>query len=57
MLVFVLLLSMMFVSGCVQSNAIKSNEEAAHVVINVSTGIDNVGSTLEDIDRTLGGTK
>ncbi len=55
-IIFVLLLSMVFISGCVgQQTEIKSTEEVANVVTDVSTGIEDVGSTLEDIDQTLGG--
>jgi len=56
-LVFVLLVSILFISGCVgQQSEIKSPEDAVRVVTNVSSGIEDVGSVLEDIDRTLGGT-
>ncbi len=53
-LIIVVLASMLFISGCAQTS-IKSVEEASEVVTNVSTDIEDVSSTLEDIDRGLGG--
>lgn len=54
-LVTVVLTSVLFISGCAQQTAIKTSEEASAVVTNVSTDVQDVASTLEDIDRTLGG--
>ena len=53
-LIIVVLTSMVFISGCAQSS-IKSVEEASEAVTNVSTDIEDVASTLQDIDRGLGG--
>lgn len=55
LLVMVVLASVMFISGCTQPTAIKNVEEASQAVTNVSTDVQDVASTLEDIDRTLGG--
>lgn len=53
-LIILVLTSMVFISGCAQSS-IKNVEEASEAVTNVSTDIDDVSSTLEDIDRGLSG--
>lgn len=54
-LVILVLTSVLFISGCAQQTSIKSVEEASQAVTNVSTDIEDVASTLEDIDRGLGG--
>lgn len=51
----VVLTSMVFISGCAEQTSIKSVEEASQVITNVSTDIEDVSSTLDDIDRGLGG--
>ncbi|MEK6887753.1 MAG: hypothetical protein AABX14_02290 [Candidatus Aenigmatarchaeota archaeon] len=57
-LIMVVLVSMIFISGCTQSQSgIKSSEEVGRAVTNVSTDVQNVASTLNDIDKVLGGTK
>ena len=57
-LIMVVLVSMIFISGCTQSQSgIKSSEEVGRAVTNVSTDVQNVSSTLNDIDKGLGGTK
>ena len=53
-LIAVVLTSMLFISGCTQTS-IKSVEEAGDAVTNVSTDIEDVSATLQDIDSTLGG--
>lgn len=56
LIVAIVLTSMLFVSGCTQQgSSIKTPEEAGQAVTNVSSDVQNVGSTLQDIDRTLGG--
>lgn len=55
LIIAVVLTSMIFVSGCTQQTSIKSVEEASEAVTNVSTDIEDVASTLNDIDRGLGG--
>lgn len=54
-LIIIVLTSMVFISGCAQTTSIKSQEEVGQVVTNVSTDIEGVSSTLDSIDRTLGG--
>lgn len=54
-LIAVVLACAMFISGCTQTTEISSIEEASEAVTNVSTDIEDVASTLEDIDRGLGG--
>lgn len=56
-LIIVVLASMVFISGCTQTTSIRSQEEVGQAVTNVSTDIEDVSSTLDSIDRTLGGTK
>ena len=53
-LIMVVLTSMLFISGCTQTS-IKTTEDVGRAVTNVSTDIQDVASTLSDIDRTLGG--
>ncbi|KHO48275.1 MAG: hypothetical protein QT00_C0001G0289 [archaeon GW2011_AR5] len=53
-LIILVLTSMVFISGCAQSS-IKNVEEASEAVTNVSTDIDDVAGTLQDIDSQLGG--
>ena len=55
LLILVVLSSVLFISGCAEQTSIKSVEEASQVVTNVSTDIEDVSSTLDDIDRGLGG--
>ncbi|MFA4819825.1 MAG: hypothetical protein WC613_02590 [Candidatus Aenigmatarchaeota archaeon] len=57
-LIMVVLASMIFISGCTQSQSnIKNSEEVSRAVTNVSTDVQDVTSTLSDIDKVLGGTK
>ncbi|KHO48273.1 MAG: hypothetical protein QT00_C0001G0287 [archaeon GW2011_AR5] len=53
-LIAIVLASTIFISGCAQSS-IKNVEEASEAVTNVSTDIDDVAGTLQDIDSQLGG--
>ncbi|MBI2172640.1 MAG: hypothetical protein HYT73_00315 [Candidatus Aenigmarchaeota archaeon] len=56
-LVFLVMASMVFVSGCTsqtQLGDVKSQEDVQKTVTDVSTSIDNVESTLKDIDSKLG---
>lgn len=57
LVIAVVLMSMLFISGCTQQTVIKSTEEVGHVVTNVSNDIQGVASTLSDIDKSLGGNK
>ncbi|MFQ6009657.1 MAG: hypothetical protein ACE5J7_00855 [Candidatus Aenigmatarchaeota archaeon] len=43
-----------FVSGCINQTAIKSQEEASQAVQDVSEDIEKVGSSLEDVESGLG---
>ena len=54
-LIAIVLTSMLFISGCTQTTAIKNTEEVGRAVNNVSTDVQDVSNTLNDIDRTLGG--
>ncbi len=54
-LIILLLASMTFAAGCVEQNPVRSQDDVSRVVTNISTNVENVGSTLEDIDRGLGG--
>ncbi|HLD38925.1 MAG TPA: hypothetical protein VJB05_01270 [archaeon] len=56
LLLAIVISSMLFISGCTQSqSSLKSSEEVGRVVTNVSTDIQSVTSTLSDIDNVLGG--
>ncbi len=58
LLLAIVIASALFISGCTQSqSSLKSSEEVGRVVTNVSTDVQNVASTLNDIDKVLGGTK
>jgi len=58
LLIMIVLASTIFISGCTQSqSSIKNSEEVSSAVTNVSTDIQDVTSTLNDIDNVLGGTK
>ncbi len=56
-LVMLVLASMVFISGCTsqsQLGDVKSQEDVQKTVTEVSTRIENVESTLKDIDSKLG---
>lgn len=56
-LLIILLLALtpvVMVSGCVEQSSIKSQEEVSKVVTNVSKDVADIGSTLEEIDKTFG---
>lgn len=56
LLLVIVLTSMIFISGCTQqTTGIKNQEEVSQAVTNVSTDVEDVATTLEDIDRKLGG--
>ena len=56
-MILILLASVMFISGCTQQESgVKSTDDVSRVVTNISSGVQNVGSVLEDIDQSLGGT-
>jgi len=56
-ILIVLLSAVVLGAGCVSapSNPVKSTADVSNVVTNISTNVENIGSTLEDIDRSLGG--
>jgi len=61
MIVLILLLATVFVSGCVgqgpsasTSTSIKSDAEAAQHITNISSDVDDIASTLNDIDNKIG---
>ena len=54
-----LLLSIILIAGCTiggttTEETIESEDEAADTLMNVSSGVEDVGSTLDDIDDLLG---
>jgi outer membrane murein-binding lipoprotein Lpp len=53
-LIFVVLLSALFVSGCAETT-IKNTEQASEAVNNISSDVTGVTGALEDIDEILGG--
>ncbi|MBI2579686.1 MAG: hypothetical protein HYW27_02175 [Candidatus Aenigmarchaeota archaeon] len=56
-LVLIVLASMVFISGCTsqtQLGDVKSQEDVQKTVTDVSANIDNVESTLKEIDSDLG---
>lgn len=56
LLIAIVLMSAIFISGCTsQQSSIRSSAEAGRAVSNVSTDVQNVASTLSDIDSSLGG--
>ncbi len=55
LLVFVVLASALFISGCTESS-IKNTEQVSEAVSNISTDVTDVTGTLEDIDQILSGT-
>jgi outer membrane lipoprotein-sorting protein len=42
------------ISGCVQQGAIKSQEDVGQAVTNMSTNIEDLSTTLNDIDKSIG---
>ncbi len=46
---------MVFIGGCTEQSTITSGEEATETVTNISSDIEDVSGTLEDIDDLLGG--
>ena len=54
-LIAIVLTSMLFISGCTQTTAIKNTEEVGKAVSNVSTDVQDVANTLSSIDSSLGG--
>ena len=55
LMIAIVLAATIFISGCSAQTSIKSVDEASEAVTNVSTDIDDVSSTLKDIDSDLGG--
>jgi PBP1b-binding outer membrane lipoprotein LpoB len=53
-LILLALLSIVFVSGCVEQQAIKSEKEVGEAVTNISSDVDDVTEILEDIDTQIG---
>jgi hypothetical protein len=57
LLVFGLLLTTAAVSGCTtptNGSTIKSPEQASGAITNISNNVNDVASTLNDIDKALG---
>jgi len=54
-LIAVVLASVLFIGGCTEQTTIRTAEDAGDAVTNVSTDIEDVSATLQDIDSTLGG--
>lgn len=54
-MVVLLLTSMAFAAGCIEQNPVRSQDDVSRIVTNISTNVENAGSTLEGIDRSLGG--
>lgn len=55
--IVVLVAAFLFFNGIVklpQSSKFKSSEEVTGATVDIGTGVEKVGSTLEEIDRTLG---
>lgn len=56
----ILLLFTVLVSGCIgqtdtaKKPNIKSSEQASEAASNISTGVEDISSTLEEIDKGLG---
>lgn len=56
-LLIILLLALapiVMVSGCVEQNSIKSQEDVSKAVTNVSKEVSDIDSTLEEIDKAFG---
>lgn len=58
-LIAILLVSVIFVSGCVSqdaapTNTIKSEQQVGEAVTDISNDVDDVSSILTDIDKKLG---
>lgn len=52
-----LVVAFLFVNGIVslpESSKYKSSEEVTGATVDIGSGVERVGSTLEEIDRTLG---
>lgn len=52
-----LVVAFLFVNGIVklpESSKYKSSEEVSGATVNIGSGVEQVGSTLEEIDRSLG---
>ena len=49
-----ILFTTIFISGCVQQDAIRSQEGVGQAVTNMSSNIEDLTSTLDDIDKGLG---
>lgn len=50
-----LLFTTVFVSGCAESGSnIKSAEDVGEAVEDISTGVGDLGSALDELDKTLG---
>jgi len=56
LIVFTIVLSTVFISGCIgakEEGKIKSNEDVTNAVSNISVDIEGVASKLEEIDSSL----
>ncbi len=55
--IVVLVIAFLFSTGIIKlpsGSKYKSSEEVTGATVNIGTGVERVGSTLEEIDRTLG---
>ena len=52
-----LIVAFLFANGIVklpESSKFKSTEEVSGATVDIGSGVENIGSTLEEIDRSLG---
>lgn len=55
LMLFVVLASVLFISGCTTSNnPVKSQADVTETVQDITTNIDDLDTTLDDIDQGLG---
>jgi len=54
-LIVIALTGMVFMSGCVDNNPVKTQEDVTATVDDVSVNVDKLTNTLDDIDETLSG--
>lgn len=51
--IFIVLASAMFISGCTAQSTIKNPQQAGEAVNNMSNEVSSVSNTLTDIDNVL----
>ena len=52
--IMVVMVVLIGVSGCASSEKIKTEEQASEAVIGASESIQDISSTLNDVDKALG---